>query len=104
MATILGAGLFPVAAWCPSSATSSRSQASDVSREHAPLDESQEEMLVRITSALAGVGGGLTLAELRVRVPEPAAALRRAIGAGLRLRQLRRLGAHQGLRYVVNAQ
>jgi hypothetical protein len=104
MATILGAGLPPAAAWCPNPVVTSCSPSSSISREVAKLDEPGGEMLVRITSVLAGVGGGLTLAELRARVPEPAGALRRAIAAGLRVRQLRRLGAHHGLRYVLNAQ
>jgi hypothetical protein len=61
------------------------------------------DLLERIANVLADARVGMNLGELRARLAEPTAALQRALAVGLRERQLRRVGAHNGLRYVLNA-
>ncbi len=60
-------------------------------------------LLDRIVTLLERVAAGLALAELRALLAEPAESLQRALNAGLRLRRLRRVGAHNKLRYLSNA-
>jgi hypothetical protein len=63
------------------------------------------DLLARLVSLLAGSTTGLTLPELRLRLTTAGASvdsLQRALATGLRAKHLRRLGAHNKLRYVLN--
>jgi hypothetical protein len=67
-----------------------------------PADSPTLEALARVIEALKGNHAGLTMPELRRKLPDPIEVLARAIAAGLKARRLRRLGSRNTLRYVVN--
>jgi hypothetical protein len=60
------------------------------------------DLLARITWLLRGNTAGLSLPQVRSLLSESSDALQRAIAAGLRSKRLRRVGAHNKLRYVLN--
>jgi hypothetical protein len=60
------------------------------------------DLLARIVWLLGSAASGLPLSDLRTHLSEPAGSLQRALAAGLRTKRLRRLGAHNKLRYVLN--
>ena len=127
MATVLGAGSVlgtslggPAAgtAWfLDASLVSSASSASRVSAPGrrddrvaasrapvAPVDPPQTlDLLARVVWVLGTAAAGLSLSDLRAQLSESAESLQRALGAGLRTKRLRRVGAHNKLRYVLNA-
>jgi hypothetical protein len=60
------------------------------------------DLLARIAWLLRGNTAGLSLPQVRSLLSESSDALQRAIAAGLRSKRLRRVGAHNKLRYVLN--
>jgi hypothetical protein len=107
MATVLGAGTLLFATFARVDACSAPVPSACVSEpEPEPVDVEAFEagdLLARVSAVLNGAARGLSLAEIRSRVAESTARLQRAIAVGLRTRRLRRIGAHNGLRYVLNA-
>jgi hypothetical protein len=88
----------PIVALVPRAASSDSSVAgaSDV-----PAQETIE-LLARIESLLGGAPLGRPLSELRALLSEPTEVIQRALVVGIRMKRLRRVGAHNKLRYVVN--
>ena len=109
MATVIGAGTALAAPWLIQPTTSVHSRMgsfapSDSAAVAPPLDPPEvREALERVASALEGVAPGLTVTELRLGLGETTEALQRALGLGLRTKRLRRVGARNKLRYVLNA-
>ncbi|MGO8992478.1 MAG: hypothetical protein ACLQVI_04065 [Polyangiaceae bacterium] len=110
MATVLGAGSALATAWFLDPAPTGPRLAAP------PLDfgppagepvrcELPETMalLAQITSLLEGSPAGLSLTEFRSLLSVSCERLQRAVAVGLRLKQFRRVGAHNKLRYVLNA-
>jgi hypothetical protein len=115
MATVLGAGtaLATASLLDPVSTVRARvEEEEEVAEPAAPMlttpagPPSEAEralaLLSRISALLASVPSGLPLSGLRATLAEPTDALQRALVAGIRTKQLRRVGAHNKLRYVRN--
>jgi len=78
-----------------------RLQPSEPVAEEAP---ETKELLARVLTLLNGAASGLALADLRAHLSESSESLQRALAAGLRTKRLRRVGSHNKLRYMVNAE
>jgi hypothetical protein len=64
------------------------------------------DLLARVVWVLGSgrhASQGLSLTELRTLLAEPPSTLQRALAAGLRTKRLRRVGAHNKLRYLLTA-
>jgi hypothetical protein len=128
MATVLGVGapLEAAATWLldpvfPASARGRGPEDSSIGERAAadrraraastPVDSPETlDLLARVVWLLAAstrstpsARDALSLTELRSLLSEPASSLQRALAAGLRTKRLRRVGAHNTLRYVLNA-
>ena len=109
MATVIGAGTTLAAPWLCEPTTSVPSRMGsfaplDSEIVAAPLDPPEvREGLERVASALEGLAVGLSVTELRLGLGETTDALQRALALGLRTKRLRRVGARNKLRYVLNA-
>ena len=110
MATVLGAGTSLAAAWLldPVTTVTSRLETSlppftPAPEPELPVDAPETlDLLARAAWVLQRSSAGLTLTELRLMLSEPTDALQRALAAGLRTKQLRRLGSRSKLRYALN--
>ncbi|HEY2514303.1 MAG TPA: hypothetical protein VGI39_25725 [Polyangiaceae bacterium] len=109
MATVIGAGTTLAAPWLVQPILSVASRMGsfaplDSGAPAAPLDPPEvREGLERVASALEGAVAGLTVTELRLGLGQTTEALQRALALGLRTKRLRRVGARNKLRYVLNA-
>ena len=109
MATVLGAGSALATAWLLNPLVVARSHPAPpppapsppVERVRVNLPETFD-LLSRIAWLLRGNAAGLSLPQLRGLLAEPSDSLQRALAAGLRSKRLRRVGAHNKLRYVLN--
>jgi hypothetical protein len=107
MATILGVGSLFFATLAPGAPCSTRALTASVNSPEPELVAEDpvetRDLLARVADVLHGAALGLSLPEIRARLAESTVRLQRAIAVGLRTRRLRRIGAHNGLRYVLNA-
>ena len=108
MATVLGAGTALAATWLldPAFVASAQTQGPPPQPElvdATPVDPTGTlDLLARVVWLLGSEAHGLGLTELRALLSEPADSLQRALAAGLRTKRLRRVGAHNKLRYLLN--
>jgi hypothetical protein len=114
MATVLGAGASLATAWLldPVATVRAREDADEQpppssshlrSEAAAAIEENEASVLLsRVIGVLGTAPSGLPLFALRALVSEPTEVVQRALLLGLRTKQLRRVGAHNKLRYVRN--
>jgi hypothetical protein len=115
MATVHGAGTALATAWLLDPVSTVRARAEREEEAAEPLAPTPSAaagppgeaelaiaLLSRICALLAGAPSGLPLSGLRAILAEPTDAIQRALVAGIRTKQLRRVGAHNKLRYVRN--
>jgi hypothetical protein len=117
MATVLGAGTALATAWLLDPVSTVRARVEErvgeevaepaaltVTTPSGPPSEAELAiaLLSRIIALLASAPSGLPLSGLRATLTEPTDAIQRALVAGIRTKQLRRVGAHNKLRYVRN--
>jgi hypothetical protein len=108
MATVLGAGSALATAWLLDPVLAVRSHPAPPPAPSPPVERVRVDLpetldlLSRITWLLRGNAAGLSLTQLRGLLAEPSDSLQRALAAGLRSKRLRRVGAHNKLRYVLN--
>jgi hypothetical protein len=109
MATALGAGSLLATTWFLDPPAAVRARGDEAPPAPAPQPASGPvdspatlDLLARVVWLLRSAASGLSLSELRTLLSEPVETLQRALAAGLRTKRIRRVGAHNKLRYVLN--
>jgi hypothetical protein len=106
MANAIGIGTFASVASLPFRVTDPALDAASSPLEAEPEpDPSLEEArltLARVSAVLERHAGGLTAVQLRAELAEDPATLARGLAEGVRVKQLRRLGARRSMRYLLN--
>lgn len=108
MATALGAAPVLATAWLVQppfvSVSPKESLEPAPSSAPGPVDPPETlDLLARVVELLRETSAGLPSSDLRAHLAESSESIQRALAAGIRAKQLRRVGAHNKLRYLLNA-